>query len=62
MNHNANKVLYLQQMYDLMPSVCHFLCEADPWYKERFLQILSLMNTGYFPPDNICYKLFIDVI
>ena len=38
-------------------------CVADPWHKERFLQILSLMNTGDFPLlDNIGYKLFIDVI
>ena len=62
MNHNANEVHYLQQMYELMPSVCHFLCEADLWHLERFLQILSLMNTGDFPLDNICYTLFIDVI
>ena len=50
------------KMAELLPGVCDFLETTNPIHKERFLQQLSLMNDGKCPVENICYKVFEDLI
>ena len=51
-----------QRLHELLPGVCSFLSEVDSIHRERFIQMMKLMNNGTFPIENICFLVFEDLI
>ena len=46
----------------LLPGVCHHLAKLDTIHSDRLLQMFTLFQKGLFPTENICYRIFLDLI
>ena len=61
-NDDVNEQELIAKMIDMMPGVAKYLVSIDQVHTERILDMLLLMQRGCFPHDNICFRLFEDVI